>query len=410
MKKVFISVCILFCLSFAAFSLDLQDVDVSQIDLDEVNLSGADFYFQGPMEIYVTGVEYQGTTYAAILDYDGMGTFTVKVPDTVSTAGKPMSIDLADVKLQLTDDGVKLSNLMIDGYDYSGSLAYVPTTDFEIAAFSGKKAEEGTDMAAQKELAAMRKKVNELESQVEEKEQVIAERESMIEEKDQQIADLETKASAEPASETPGMTIVGPAQPTSRRTDITIPEMPTRTILSSIKNPETTYGDWSASGSGVQQSDSQMLDAKFIMDLDQNKNEYLYTFIASSEDAVWTGHGLHFLSSGSEKKGGYGYGSSYLVWVTQDANTQSERPYVQLYKSFNDTWMIELASYQFNGSVTRPIQVDTYVNTDTGLIGVAVNGEIAFAYYDPDPIQSGNTVAFRALNKAKFQSFTVKAE
>lgn len=410
MKKVFISVCILFCLSFAAFSLDLQDVDVSQIDLNKVNLSGADFYFQGPMEIYVTGVEYQGTTYAAILDYDGMGTFTLKVPDTVSTSGKPMSIDLADVKLQLTDEGIKLSNLMIDGYDYSGSLAYVPKTDFQIAAFSGKKAEEETGMEAQQELAKMRNQIKLLENELSEKEQVIAERESMIEKKDQQIAELEEEASAEPASATPGTTIVGPAQPTSQRTGIAVPEMPTRTILSSIKNPQTIYGDWSASGSGVQQSDSQILDAKFIMDLNQNQNEYLYTFTASSGDAAWTGHGLHFLASGSEKKGGYGYGSSYLVWVTQDANTQSKRPYVQLYKSYNDTWMIELASQQFDGSVTEPVQVDTYVNTETGLIGVAVNGEIAFAYYDPDPIQSGNTVAFRALNKAKFQSLTVNAE
>jgi hypothetical protein len=405
MKKVLISLCILFCLTFSAFSLDLQDVDVSQIDLNRVDLSGVDFYFHGPMEIYVTGVEYEGVEYAAVLDYDGAGTFTVKVPETVTTSGKPMSMDLSELTLSMTDEGIRISNLMIDGYDYSGSLAYVPKTDFQIASFSGREAEDkGADPA---ELAKMRNRVRLLESELEEKEQTIKARESMIEEKDQKITQLEQQAQE---TTKPGRTITGPPQKQQVTVGgVTIPELPSRTVLSSIKSPSSTYGDWSASGSTARQTDETMLDAKYVMSLPQNQDEYLYTFTASSSDSAWTGHGLHFLGSGSEKNG-YGFGKSYLVWITRDANVQTDKPFVQIYKSFNDTWMVQVASQQIDVSVTQPLQVDTYVNTITGLIGVAVNGDVIMAWHDPDPITRGNSVAFRALHKATFQGLTVKAE
>jgi len=52
--------------------VDLSALEVSDLDLESADLSQTEFNFQGPVELYVTGVPYKGAEYPTVLSYDGV--------------------------------------------------------------------------------------------------------------------------------------------------------------------------------------------------------------------------------------------------------------------------------------------------------------------------------------------------
>lgn len=379
-------------------TVNLAQIDPAQINMSEVNLSNAAIYFQGPMKLYATGIRYGGQSYAAILDYNGNGRFTVEAPQTVTTAGKPTSINLAHVQLGLSSQGITVSGLDVDGISYTGTLVYSPSNrDIQIASYQPQAvvqpaappavqatvqpAAQPTTSAAQ--VAELNQQVNSLKAQT-----------STL---NQQINTLKNQLAAAQTTST------APPYETAASRLATF-------VVSGFSSGSGVSGSWSQSGSTLQQTDAGQLFAKYAIPANQSGNELLYSFTANATGNGWRGFGLHFLASGSTAADGWGYGQSYLVWVTRDpVHLQTNATFVQLYKSSNDHHMVQIASKEIANSINNPMKVSVYVNKSDSSIDVMVNGNLAFSYVDPNFIPSGNTVALRALGTDTFSSLRVLA-
>jgi len=105
-----------------AQEVDLSQLDVSRLDLTQADLSEAEFYFAGPVDLLVRRIEYMGAEYAALLKYDGRGNVEVAVPSRTSAAGLPHALDLSEIQLSLGADGIRVGNVIADGFCFSGKL------------------------------------------------------------------------------------------------------------------------------------------------------------------------------------------------------------------------------------------------------------------------------------------------
>jgi hypothetical protein len=229
------------------------------------------------------------------------------------------------------------------------------------------------------------------EARVRELRRQAAELEDQVEERNSRIAQLERRVSD------------------LRREDWeTAPDRLTSTLLSGFAGGSPAGGTWQRSGSRLTQSDAGQLFAKYIVGQNQNSAELLYQFSGSASGTGWRGYGLHFLASGSERSRGYGYGTSYLVWLTRDpAHYQSDRTYVQLYRSYSDVRMVEVASRSFDTSLGSTQDVGVYVDRGSGSLTVTLNGDLAFTYRDPEMIRSGRQLAVRTLGTATVRNLEV---
>jgi hypothetical protein len=463
MRKLSVLVLMLFIIvGTSVYSIDLSEVDASDIDFSEVDLSDVGIYFQGPITFYVNDVNYNGKSYAAILDYDGAGNFTIKVPDRVTTKGKPQSIDLTDVKVSFKNGKIHLDNVVVEGYSYSGYLDFSRKTKLvmDTNTISAEKAKP----SARPELAS---KVNNLKSQVSTLEDQIAQKDKMIKQKNQKIEDLQdeidnlaAKLAGQPAKSleiqevqqqlyalekelaekwqqisgkwqqvealyqeyAPNvqkmynkvMSLEGgvPAEAPAKREGMqALVKDLDQTAHSGLSGGRVGAGEWSSSASRARQLDSDQNFAKYILNQSQYNNEYLYSFTGRSTGEGWVGYGLHFLASGSDSGKGYGFGNSYLVWITQDpGNLQTGKTFVQLYRSYNDVRMVQLANQAVSQSVKSELDIDVYVDRDMGRIMVAVNGDTELIYDEATGLDSGSAVAFRTLDTAEFSDFTIKTK
>jgi hypothetical protein len=190
------------------------------------------------------------------------------------------------------------------------------------------------------------------------------------------------------------------------------PVMPTRTILSGFGRGSGIKGDWSATNASATQRNPGEYFAKYAMPLVQNQAETLYAFTAKASGPGYTGYGLHFFVSGDRAAGGYGLGSSYLVWLTRDPKFYGTNDtYLQIYQSFTDTHMIQVASSKIPDPISASNSTAVYYNRSTGEIFVSVNGTEQLRFKASAPLLRGTKVAFRALGAPiEFSGFTVKAK
>ncbi len=376
-----------------AQNVDLSEVSVEDIDFSMVDLSDVEFYFQGPIEFYVRGIEYGGMSYAAILDFDGISTFTVKVPGTITTVGKPMNVKLEDISAGFGSDGIRLKNVVVDGYRYSGTLVLNKNQELAISTYQrGSKDVVSTTVAstskddggAQKEIESLKSEISKLENQLDSAE-------GQITQLNRQVASMKDEG-----EEAAWMTA------SSRLTS---------TLLSGFSRGSGVSGSWSVSGGNLMQNDADSKFAKFAVPVTQTRSELLYVLEGRAAGSGWQGYGLHFLASGSKQGAGWGYGTSYLVWVTRDQDHfRNQKTYVQLYKSMSDSEMIEITSSVADFSITGTNEVEVYVDKNSGNIVVSSGGQRLFSYSDDDFISSGSTVAVRALGSARITDLTVKGK
>ncbi|MDA3939600.1 MAG: choice-of-anchor J domain-containing protein [Spirochaetia bacterium] len=162
-------------------------------------------------------------------------------------------------------------------------------------------------------------------------------------------------------------------------------------------------GDWEVTANGLIQDDASQYFAKYVIDAPQNETNLVYTFSGKASTEGWKGFGVHILASGSKTAQGYGYGQSYLIWVTKDPeNTNSNSTFVQLYKSFSDSRMEQLVSKAIDRDISETVNVQVLVNHDLNTIVVIANGKPVIRFTDKNLIQSGNEIVIRALDKAVF--------
>jgi hypothetical protein len=407
LRKVLVIFLVL-CLGASAWaqSIDLQEVDLSMIELDKADLSQVEFYFNGPAQFLVRDVYYDGMYYAAVLDYDGRGTFSIKVPNSTSVQGLPMSLDLSEIDVSMTQQGLRLRNVVADGYRFSGELVPNPQLALEIdppvvvlGPVKEQMAVASTDTAdLQEQVSELQSDIRSLERQVSQKERAVSQREDEIESKNREInrlerriADLET----------------GPAGPSVLRRAAELD----RTVKSGFSGGQAVLGDWRASRSRLTQTDADQLYAKYVVPVRQSSSEILYQFSGSSTGTGWQGFGLHFLGSEATLAEGYGYGSSYLVWITRDpAFTQTDQTFVQLYKSFDDVRMVQLASQAIDMPISRNMDVAVYVDRNAEKIHIGINNEPVIEFMDANMYRRGTAVAARALGSAQFRGLTVNTK
>jgi hypothetical protein len=183
-----------------------------------------------------------------------------------------------------------------------------------------------------------------------------------------------------------------------------------RTVKSGFGGGSSLTGSWSLSGTRLRQTATDQLFAKYGIPVRQNSNELVYTFEGSGPNEGWSGYGMHFLASNPDRANSYGFGSSYLIWVTRDPrNTQSESTFVQLYRSYDDVRMVQVASKAIARPITSTTEVMVYVNRAEGSTIVAAEGNPVFTFEDPSIIRSGAYIAPRALGPATLSGLTVRS-
>lgn len=476
MKKVLtvLTAVLLAAAVVGAQQIDVEQVDPADIDFSQVDLSGVEFYFHGPLELYVTGVEYGGTVYAAVLDYDGGQTIDIRAPRVASTAGKPIAVDLSEIAVSLRESGLEIEGVIADGRFYSGVLRVTNDNDLRVArVFSGERVEapmaevesleeevdrlnrvierrdarierlneqieelpeeervtrlrnqlrdlEDDLQQSQRRVDNLQQTVSQRESEIDELESTIDRgrnqiasleqdldrRESQIEDLEDQIADLEDELDERDdqiafMQERLEDLRVGDWETAAQRLD--------RTLQNGFRGGRVGTGSWQTSSVAVTQNDAEALFAKYIVPVRQGRGELYYRFTGRSLGTGRQGYGLHFLADGAETAGGYGYGDSYLVWITRDVgNYQNDSTYVQLYRSYGDTRMVEVQSSVSDISIGSSTIVEVHVNRSRDLITVIVDDERVLAYQPEQLILSGSEVVARTMGRAVIRDLQVR--
>lgn len=396
-----------------------QDVDISNIsprDLDPamLDLSEASFYFQGPLEIYVEGLRYGNRYYAAVLDYDGHRTIEVSTPDVYGAGMRPQAIDLGDTELTLNPDGtITIAGAVLDGYRFAATVSYadgrtlVASEDFavigeaprippdvteQIHRLRTRVATAETTVATQREQIEQLRRGNELVGELQDR---IESLRGNVADRDARIASLRDNVTALE----------------SRVRDLETPRIPRlpRVLHSGFGDQSITFGDWARPGNTLQQTDPQARFAKVVFPVRQSGGEFTFSIEATVPDTGWVGYGLHFLADRSEAINGYGYGDSYLLWLTRDPRNQIDRGYIQLYRSFNDIHMIQVANAILPISSFNRINATVYVNAAENVAQVFIEGRYAFSFPAEDLKTRGSSVAVRALGPVTFTNLTVRS-
>ena len=189
----------------------------------------------------------------------------------------------------------------------------------------------------------------------------------------------------------------------------TVPQLP-RLVHSGFDGQSTSFGRWQSPGRSMEQTDSSARFAKVVYPVQQDGSAFTYAVEASAPDSGWVGYGVHFLAEGFNTANGYGFGRSYLLWVTRDpANNQTDRGYVQLYQSFNDVHMIEVASAVLPISSFDELRATVHANTVENEIEVFLEGQYAFTFPAQDLSDGAGSVALRALGPVTFTEMVVRS-
>jgi predicted nucleic acid-binding Zn-ribbon protein len=423
-------------------------------------------------------VKYGDMVYSAVLEYRPGQTIEIRAPRTVTTVGKPVQLDLSQVELSLTEDGIGVDQVIADGRYYSGVFALTSGNNLQVAGVArGRKVtapaedlealqreisrlertierrdarierlnEQMEEMPEEERVANLREQVNELEDKLQQRESRIANIEEELASSESDVSQLENTVEAredridrlerqmeempeeervkelrrqiselEDELENRNQRI---ATLQNRVGDMrtedwqTAPERLDRVLLSSFRNGSVGTGQWQTSSAAVTQNDAGALFAKFVVPVRQGNNELYYRFIGRALGSGRQGYGLHFLADDANTAGGYGYGDSYLVWVTQDvANYQNQSAYVQLYRSYDDIRMVELQSTAVDDvSIGRSGTVEVHVNRERNMITVVVNDEPVISYQADQLIFSGREVAVRTMGTAVVRDLQIRS-
>ncbi len=406
-RRYMFVVCLL-TLAVGAFaqqtSIDLNTIDPSQLNLANADLSGMKFYFEGPMEIYATGLRYNGMLISAILNYDGKGNLTVKqLFQGQDFQGKRLAVDLSGVTVEPTADGVKLVNIGIDGADITATMKLASPTSLALA--PNGLVQTGTmasaAQAAGAQVSSLQSQVSGLQSQVGSLQSQVSTLQGQVSDRDNTIASLQQKLSA--ASGAPTAVPGSPMPPAAS-------DYP-NIVASGFGGGKSQLGTWVVSGNTLQQQNVSSLFAKYTASVPQYNMQYFYQFTGTAVGNGWRGYGAHILESGSSTANGYGYGDSYLIWVTRDqGNLQTDKTFVQLYRSYDDVHIVQIASQAIDSPISQSNTIGVAVDRANNTITVIANGKEVFKYQASGNISGGNGIALRALGTVSFSSAQIRTK
>ena len=303
------------------------------------------------------------------------------------------------MRFAFAPDGILVNDLIADGYYFSGKLVPTPSLGLALAPplVAGGSAVP-PDRSAElgrllNEAATLRQNVSRAERNLDAAVTARTQAEQSLADSRARVATLEAQLQT------------AAVQPTGL---VEAALQVTRPVVSGWAGGSGVLGSWTLAGTTLRQTSASQFYAKYVLPVQQNANELVYTFRGTGSATGWSGYGLHFLASGSRNGTLYGYGSSYLVWVTRDpGNTQSDQTYVQLYRSYDDVKMVQIASKAITGPIDRALDVAVYVNRATGIIGVGVGQQLVLDYRDPAIVRTGSQVAARTLGTATISDLNV---
>ncbi len=358
-------------LSFLLLLCMVSAVSAQTIDPNLIDASRAKVSIAGPDKVYVRSISYAGESLSGLLVYNGKDGATIYGPYFAEDKYLQDDVELGYVKFKIEQGGTVLISDILVGKDlaYSGRVQWDGGDTVRLLSYWVSK----PPLTKEEEIATLQRRVKTLEQR--EPEKVTVER---VVEK------------------------VAPAK---------VEELPSRTVFSGFTGGNALTGKWTASSSSARQTDTKHLYAKYILPVNQNQTETLYSFKAKLSGEGWIGYGLHFFATGDRQGDKYGFGQSFLVWLTRDPfYYRNDRTYLQIYRSYNDITMIEVASVSIPESIHSTLAVDVYYDKSSNLIAAYVNGSKKLEFKEVDPaLRSGNKVAFRTLGgEVEFSGFTIK--
>jgi hypothetical protein len=414
MKKVLITV-LMVAIAWGVFA---QAVDTSKIDMSKAKMSLA-----GPDSVYVTNIYYDTTRISVLLKYNGGTGATIYGPyyDSDKLLLDSFDFGYADLRI-LGDDTLIISDLILYGQGVSGRFKYdgqytldlskwwqtmtPKTNEMRLAELetqldtSQKRYEQeitATKGKYEADIAELTEEKSDLQNQLNSQNRMI---ESGRRQYENQIASLRRQLES--------------AGVEAETTDVMVTARPTRRVFSGFARGTEVGGNWTASANSLTSSDSSALYAKYAIRTSQSADQTLYEFTAQAGSGATekVGYGLHFFASGDMAKASYGYGSSYLVWITRDpAFYRNDSTYVQIYGSYDDVTMYQIASVATTERVTAANDVEILYDKANGQITVTVNGTDYLVYNVPVVIRNGSKVAFRTMGgPVTFRNFEIKVQ
>jgi hypothetical protein len=315
---------------------------------------------------------------------------------------------MSQARLRLTQTGLRLENVIADERMYSGDMQVTPSNQLIVTSLVPGARVPGTAelnsriASLEADVRQRDERIDRLnrqaattgDAQTQELRRQVNTLENQVQQRNAEIARLQAASAARPA----------------RPDWETASSRLTRTLLSGLDRGTALTGQWQKTASSATQTDPARLNGKLVIPATQNSDELLYTFTGSASGTGWRGFGLHILGSGARSRDSYGFGQSYLVWMTRDpAHYQNPLTYIQVYRSFDDVHMVEMASRAVGVRIGTNNRVQVHVNRTSRTATVMLNGEAVFSFNDPDMIRSGDQVAVRALGQATVSGLEIKS-
>jgi hypothetical protein len=365
-------------------------VDPAMLDFSKAKLSIA-----GPDSVYIRSVMYNGVEVSVLLKYDGASGATVYGPYVASQKLIQDSYELGSARLEKFGDNLlAVYDLVLGNAAYSGRLKWDGGVKLALDSYWQTSLPQAADTAKAQEYKDWGTKLSaELDAAKAQLKEANAKA-------DKALVDLAAaqKAAGQPVTAAAAAavakavawnTVFGPAD--------------------GAKLKPVTVGTWKVTPAALTQTSSSQLFAKYAVPFAQSANETLYGFTAKAGPTGWVGFGLHFFASGAKRADTYGFGKSYLVWLTRDeAYYRNKKAYVQLYLSSDDITMVQIASANISTDLTGPVNTEVTYNQKTRTIEVYINGLLTISQ-PVEPIASGDSIAARTLGGGvEFTSFYVK--
>lgn len=344
--------------------------------ISEVDFSKARISIAGPNSLYMRGVEYKDSRYAAVitaLDTDGESWQVTAVYKEEDNMAPPSTVlDLAEIT-PVGKDKLVISGIVVEdrsfaasfNIDRSGRLTldtapqpaemlerYIDKLgsfkDLLMEAAEEKYAEqlrelEDDRMERLQRIAALEKEKNRLAEALEEAE---AGRGPTDEEKAAQAVE---KAAAEEAEE----------------------PVFTTTIMEGFIRTVPQLGSWEVTATEATQIETDQYFAKLLLPLSGQPKPTLYSFQTRSRGFGWAGTGMQILSAAES----YGFNNSLLIWLTRDPDFYgTDKTRLQLFRSDKSVMMELVLDAVINEPLTEYLNIAILLEPMEEYITVSVNG------------------------------------
>jgi hypothetical protein len=180
-------------------------------------------------------------------------------------------------------------------------------------------------------------------------------------------------------------------------------------LLSGFAKASPALGTWSVSPTMARQAARNARFAKLVTRIAQSGKHLRFSFTARAEGEGWVGLGLHLFVVPAKNYRGYGAGKSLLVWLTRDPKRfGDEATRLQVYRSRTDVRMTLLKETVIPESVSDSNSISIETDPSGGLLSISLNGRERLRFDGLADFQKGTAIIFRALNRARFEAFTVE--